>query len=420
MRRTSFRQPLPPALAPLLAKGYPAPDGPAEPFEYLYVAPAGALSASGADIGRFMRAHLAGGGALLRPATARAMQDYRGPGTGPINRMALGFYEQRANGHRAITHGGDTNSFHSQLWLFPDADLGLFIALNGTGRDRAAGPLRHAVFHRFADRYLPGPDPQGRVDAATARRHGRALAGRYLSSRSGFTSFVGIARLIGQVTITADDAGKIAVPALDWLSAKPRDWVEIAPWVWMDRGTGERLAAEVRDGRVVAFGFDPVPPVTWLRVPAGIDGAWLLPALGAALLLIMVAALAWPARALIRRHYRAPAPFSPQTLVSYRLTRLLAWACLAAVAGWMVLVARFLTDPDSRGGSLDWLLNGLRLLTPLATFGLAAASAWHLARCRREGRRWTAQASAALLLVAALVLAWVALSFHLYGFDMVY
>src|SRR3546814_10289034 len=64
------------------------------------------------------------GAGLLKPETARMMHDFYAPGTGPLNTMALGFYEQWVNGHRAIAHGGDTEWFHSYLWLFPDAEIG--------------------------------------------------------------------------------------------------------------------------------------------------------------------------------------------------------------------------------------------------------------------------------------------------------
>src|SRR3546814_8988886 len=72
----------------------------------------------------------------------------------PLNSMALGFYEQWVNGQRAIAHGGDTVWFHSYLWLFPDADTGVFISMNSAGKDGAAGAVRSALFHKFADRYL--------------------------------------------------------------------------------------------------------------------------------------------------------------------------------------------------------------------------------------------------------------------------
>ena len=64
MAHTTFEQPLPPSLAPLMAKSYSNKDAAPLPFvEVIHAAPAGALAATGADMGRFMLA-LFGGGTL--------------------------------------------------------------------------------------------------------------------------------------------------------------------------------------------------------------------------------------------------------------------------------------------------------------------------------------------------------------------
>src|SRR3546814_3313277 len=77
------------------------------------------------------------------------------------------------------------------------------------------------------------------------------MAGHDASSRGSFTNFRSLFGLLGQAKIVVDEDGRIAMPALDGLSAASRDWVEVEPFVWRDRATGERLAAEMKDGRVV-------------------------------------------------------------------------------------------------------------------------------------------------------------------------
>lgn len=62
MSHSTFQQPLPDTLAPLMAKGYHASDQPPlEFFETIADSPAGALSATGTDMGRFLRALMNGG-----------------------------------------------------------------------------------------------------------------------------------------------------------------------------------------------------------------------------------------------------------------------------------------------------------------------------------------------------------------------
>ncbi len=421
MAHSSFRQPLPANLVPHMSKGYPNVTGKAQPFEMVIPAPAGSLSASGADMGKFMIAQLNGGAGLMKPETTAMMHDYKAPGVGPLNSMALGFYEQWVNGHRAIAHGGDTVWFHSYLWLFPDSDIGLYISMNAPGQAGDAGAVRSALFHKFADRYLPGTEKPGTVDAKTAKAHAQMMVGHYVSSRGSFTNFLSLLGLFGQAQITLTEDGKITFPALDGLGAGARDWVEVEPFVWRDLGTNERLAAVVEDGKVTRFSLDAGSPfMVFEPAPAGTNAAWLSPALILALAIVTLAALAWPVRALVRRHYKSDFALAGKSRRAYRLSRLFAWLVLAAVAGWFALIAAFSADIGSIGGPLDWLIHLLRILTPIAAFGLLLAAVWHLVMTVRDKRRWTMKLGAVLLVLAALPLVWVTLVFHLYGFNMVY
>lgn len=421
MARSSFRQPLPAGLAPLMSSGYRDSTGKAQPFEFVLPWPAGSLSSSGADMGKFMMAHLNDGAGLMKPETAKLMHDFRAPGLGPLNSMALGFYEQWKNGHRAIAHGGDTGLFHSYLWLFPDADVGVYISMNSGGQQGAAGAVRSALFQGFVDRYLPGKAAATRVDAATAKQHAAMMVGNYAGSRGSFTNFMSLFGLVGQAKIAVGEDGRIQLPALDGMSAAQREWEEVSPFVWQDSNSGERLAAEVKDGRVTRISVDPASPfMVFEPAPAGTNAAWLLPALGAAFGLILLTALAWPVRALIRRHFKSALPLTGKSLTAWRLSRLFAWAAVVAGAGWIGFVAAFSADIGSVGGPLDWLIQSLRVLTPASAIGLTLTSLWHLSLCIAGKRRWTMTLGALLLALSGAVLLWVALAFNLYGFGLVY
>ena len=92
--------------------------------------------------------------------------------------MVLGFYETNINGHAVIAHGGDTGRFHSDLHLFLDEDVGIFVSINSAGKEGAAQPLRDALFAAFADRYFPGRDAS-KADAADAKAEHARDAGRH-------------------------------------------------------------------------------------------------------------------------------------------------------------------------------------------------------------------------------------------------
>lgn len=293
--------------------------------------------------------------------------------------------------------------------------------MNSAGTQGDAGAIRSALFHKFADRYLPGSEKPGTVDAKTAKEHAQMMVGHYVSSRGSFTNFASLFGLLGQMTISLTEDGKITLPALDGLGAGARDWVEVEPFVWRDTGTGERVAAEVKDGRVVRWSVDGGSPfMVFEPAPASANAAWLNPALIFAFGIILLAALAWPVRALVRRNFKAEFPLEGKARRAYRLSRIFAWLAIGALAGWIGLIAAFSADIGSLGGPLDWLIHLLRIVTPLAAFGLLITAGWHLWLGIKDKRRWTMKLGAVLLILAALVLVWVTLAFHLYGFGMVY
>ena len=422
MTYATFRQPLPERFQPYMSEGYATVTGEAEPFEIVIPAPAGSLSASGAAMAAFMKAHLDDGGALLTPEAARMMHEYDAPGLGPLSTMALGFYKQTIYGNRAIAHAGDTGFFHTNLMLFPDQDVGIYISVNSDGTNGAPQAIRSALVQQFAKRYLPNEE-QGftPIDAHTALEHAQMMAGYYRASRGSFTNFMSVFSLLSPAEVTVSENGKLQFPALDGLSAGPRDWVEVEPFVWRDRNTGERLAAQVENGEVVRFSIDTVSPFTVMEpVPLGANPGWLLPAALFAFTIVLLAALAWPVRALVRRHYKAQFALTERSLQAYRLTRIFCWLVLLATAGWIALIMAFMADIGSLNGGLDWLIQSLRVLTPVATIGLLALAAWHLWNCFTNGRRWTMKLGAVLLVIAGLILAWITVRFNLYGFGLVF
>ena len=121
-----------------MAEGYQS--GVDKPYGYEFVgpAPAGSLSATGEDMGRFMIAHLQNGAGILKPETAQLMHSRANQSIPGLNGMALGFYQHDINGQRVIAHGGDTVAFHSDLHLFLDEGVGLYVSFNSAGKEGAS------------------------------------------------------------------------------------------------------------------------------------------------------------------------------------------------------------------------------------------------------------------------------------------
>lgn len=424
MRHSSFSQPLPKHLQPLVSKGYQtASDGKEKPYEYINLAPAGSLASTGADMGNFMIAHLQDGAfgdkRILGEATARLMHGTGQESIKPLNRMMLGFYETTANGHRAIAHGGDTQWFHSDLQLFPDDGIGIYVSTNSAGKEGSARLIRDGLVTGFVNRYLPGaPGETKGVDAALAKEHAQLIAGSYNSSRRADSNFMNLVYTLGQTKVMANEDGTISVPMLAGYSGAPKKWREIAPFVWQDTNSGDRLAAEVVDGHVVRFSAEPIAAImvfqraSWWQTPAAF-----MTLLFGSLVVLLLTVLAWPVSALVRRHYGVSYPLTGQDARAHRWIRIASLALLLSVGAMVGMVFAMMSDFSLMSPDKDGMVIALRVLAtivlPLGTL-IALWNAWTVLRSRRS---WWAKLWSLVLAASCLALLWIGIACHLVGFS---
>jgi CubicO group peptidase (beta-lactamase class C family) len=424
MDSSTFAQPLPARLAAQMSKGYRTAAEPPESFEFVPVAPAGSLSATGDDMAKFMIAHLQDGrlgdAQILKPETAELMHSTRTALMAPLRGIELGFYDQDINGHRVIAHGGDLLYFHSDLALFLDDHVGLFVSLNSAGLERSA--LREALFEGFADRYFPAAVHDGDIDAKTAAEHARMIAGHYLSARGSYSTFLAIASLVGQLSVVANPDGTISVSMLTTPSGEPRRYREIAPFLWREVGGHDRVGAIVKDGRVTRISSDLLSSViVFDRAPPSISAAWLLPAVGAAVVVLLATVIAWPVAALIRRRYGAPLSLHGRRRVAERTARLAALVLLLAVAGWSsVLALLFSHNGFEALAQSDALLLFVQALTVLGTCGGLPAAGYQAVVVWRGNAGWFAKLWSVLLVASFIVLLWFAAAGHLLKLSTLY
>lgn len=423
MAHSTFRLPLPQRFQQQMAQGYSVASA-AEPSKYEIMSPkpAGALASSGADMAKFMLAHLNQGAGLMKPETARMMHDTPLTILPSLNRMELGFFETNINGRQVIAHLGDTMAFHTSLHLFMNDDVGFYVSFNSMGKDGAVGPLRRALFEDFADRYLPDTRPaDGKVDATTAAEHARMMAGNYFKSRRSVTSIMAILNLPGQVSVGVDSKGGLVVPVARGLNGQPLKWVETAPFIWRAVDSHERLAAQVVDGKVARWSLDGVSPyLVFDRVPAWQSSAWLLPALYAGLAILLLTLLHWPVSALIRRHYKAPLALGRRSLLAYRGVRLGAGLVLALLGGWAIAFAAMTANLDNFTPRSDPWLWTLQILGVFIFVGGVAIAGWNLALATKEKRGWFGRLWAVLLLLSMLVVLYTAWMFGLLAMTVNY
>ncbi len=423
MERSTFRQPLPENLKSLMSKGYARASQPeAKPFEIVGPAPAGSLSASGADMARFMIAHLNKGAfgteRILQPATAEQMHGTALTLLPRVHRMLLGFYEQNYNGHRIIGHGGDTQWFHSNLHLFLDQNVGLFVSVNSSGKDGSPGHIRNALFEQFTDRYFPATAPEGKVDPKVAAEHAQLMVGVYDNSRRMDSSFLSLLNLAGPIKVIANEDGTISVPLATNVAGAPTKWREIEPFVWRDVEGKSLLSAQVENGRVVRFSFDGLSPfMVFEPSPGWRSAGWLVPSLVAGLVAILLTVLAWPVSALVRRHYGVPYRLAGDDAKAHRFVRIGATAALVLFIAWVITITQMMGNLANLSSGMNGWLWLLQLLSLVVFIGALAAAAWNAMVVVRSTRKWYAKLWAVVLVLSLLVLLWVAFAFNLIAFD---
>jgi CubicO group peptidase (beta-lactamase class C family) len=412
MNHSSFRQPLPANLDGLMSKAYkPGTDEP-QPFEVIALSPAGALSASGADMGRFMIAHL--NNKLLDPATAKLMYAEANKPFSGLPAMALGFYHEDRNGLTIVGHGGDTVFFHSDLHLIPEKNVGLYISMNSVGKNGSAHALREQLLHEFTDRYYPAPQRM-LATAPTAKEHGAAMSGHYVSSRAGGFNWFRAIALIGQTTVAVDKDNYLVASSITDPSGTPRKWREVGPWLWQEVNGSDFLQAIPNGkGGVKMFSITPYAPIIeFVPAPASLNAGWILPVAGIALLVLLIAAIGWQVARAVRWRYGYKSDLAGRPLLLHRLTRATAWVFVAVLVGWFAIMMMLQSDLSALDEGLDIWMRLLQLLLVVAIVGTAVSvwNAWTVATA--PGRHRFATVWAILIALAAVFVAWLCLDLGL-------
>jgi CubicO group peptidase (beta-lactamase class C family) len=372
MTRTTFVQPLPEDLKPLMSEGYRTASGGAKSFEVVQAWPAGSVSTAAIDMTHFMIAHLQNGefngNRILRPETAQMMHSRQFAPHPAMNGMALGFYEETRNGHRIIGHGGDTVYFHSDLHLMPNDGVGFFVSYNSFGKGEISN--RTALWEKFLDRYFPYeiPVPQA---VATAAADAREVAGHYVSSRRFQGNFLQALNAIGQAKVYGNSDGTISVDALKDFNGKPKKFREIAPLVFRDVNGQDRIAFQRDAGGKLYFAID-YPFFIFQRVGLMSLGPLNVFVFCASAAIMLLALLFWPIAALVRRHFGRRLELSQGERPLRFLTRLvcaLNLVFLLSLAG----LASTLEEPGAVNSHLDLRLHILQAIGVLGAVGTLVA-----------------------------------------------
>jgi CubicO group peptidase (beta-lactamase class C family) len=418
MDHSTFVQPLPANLAPLIAKGYvTASSEKPEPFELVEGAPAGALSATGTDMAHFMIAYLNGGryddATILAPKTIDEMFTLQHAPAPGMNGFGLGFYQENRNGQIIYAHAGDTDVFHSDLHLLPKQHVGVFMSFNSAGDAGAVEDVRTHIFRAFLDRYFPySPSPEKTV--ADPQRDAARVAGWYETSRRGDRALLPFYAL-AQVNVSARSDGTIEVSMLKNLAGVPLRWREVGPLYYrqVDGQSHLKFTAD-QNGRILSWTSDAFIPVFIFQRVDGLKSMGSLKLLFPCFIAVFVLSLlirlgAWIARRRLGLHLELT---RTQRWV-HLAARIGAIALLAVPAGWLLVLSNeaAILNPSIVGKMIVMYLLGV-----IAILGGIAIVAETVMRVRRGPGGWLVRSGEIVVAAAAVYGIWFISAFGLVNF----
>ena len=422
MTHSTFKQPLPTGLAPFMSSGYRLGSDPPGPFEIVNAFPAGSLSSSATDMAQFMIAHSQDGqlgdAHILKPETARLMHSRLFALDEAANAMCYGFYEETRNGHRIIGHGGDTIYFHSDLHLVLDQNVGFFVSYNSAGKSTGLGDSpRTTLWEAFLDRYYPHAVQVQPI--AGAKEAPKAVSGTYTLSRRGETSFIKLASLLGEFTVTPASDDDIEVSLLTGANGKPKRWQAVSPTTFIERDGQDKLIFKPdQNGKLQMI--LPFPFFIGQTVGKLENGKLLLLVVGISLFVMLATLILWPVAWFVRRHYGHELELAPVERLLRLGVRIVFLLDLIFVAAFLLLLTYGLTHLEilsSQGTKWFYLVQTIGVVGAIGTIIalLNAVFSWKSTRKSIWGKL-----GSTVMLLACLGMLWFSFAANLLHFSSTY
>ncbi len=416
MDASTFQQPLPAALAADLARADKLIDGQylRGSFEYISLAPAGAMSTTALDMAAFMQMHLQqgqyGDAQILSAEMIQKMHDLQYTQHPSVNGVTLGMFTSTVNERAVVAHNGATMLYFTHLYLVPEEQLGFFISASG-GELGAVLEMQRDLFHALMDEAYPAARYTVPRQTSGAGQRMDAFLGEYHPTRISYTRPEKFLGLLGAIQVQRGDDDHLVISA----GGETHRFAEVEPGVYLNTRINERpsiqRAAFVQgpDGqRLLSVGEASFLKAPWYGT---------LPLLGiltvVSLGLLLVTVSGWLIAAIGRRRRRRFYRSRPGP-VGQGLARWAAVLFFVTAVGFFVGMISIFADIDPVYGVPNMVFGivpaymGLVSALPWVLLGLGAVMVlFTLAAWRGRFWNWLARVHYTLLTASVLGLLWV-------------
>jgi hypothetical protein len=170
--------------------------------------------------------------------------------------MAYGFFFNTHNGQYTLSHGGDTMLFHSQLYLLPESNVGIFVSANGT----AGSAVAEQLITTFLDRYYHTEESVSLTPSDDFGSRADQYAGTYYLARSNFTTFEKFLTLMSLVNVSVKEE-RVYVT----FGGKTLPYVEVEPGLLVNPDdSADKLVLKTIGDQI---SLAPALPFVFLKIP---------------------------------------------------------------------------------------------------------------------------------------------------------
>ncbi|MFT6271074.1 MAG: CubicO group peptidase (beta-lactamase class C family) [Alphaproteobacteria bacterium] len=196
----------------------------AKPFVFMsQIAGAGGVTSSTYDMALYMIARMDNdkysGGNLVNTYTSRDMKQRLYNDRPLATGIMYGMFDGQYRGYERLSHGGGTPTFLSNMVMYPELNLGVFISINVVGSDSNVVDFLPDLILRNFYRPYPTKSPQKAKPPISqymfSEQDLEKYTGRWLNTRRSYSQLEKLSALSKSVTISLGERGDLVMKSFD-------------------------------------------------------------------------------------------------------------------------------------------------------------------------------------------------------------